>query len=303
MTRFLQACRGFCVGSLMILLTLLCAIVILLLSPLKLLGELGVGALRQPLRRLLNGIQSFWTWALGGIYRLLPRIDWQVQGLAPLRLDRWYFVIANHQSWVDILAIYHVLNFRVPVGKFFIKSQLLYVPIIGQAVYAIDFPFMKRYSKEQIARRPELRGKDLETTRKACAKYQHYPVSVINFLEGTRFTPAKHAASQSPYQHLLKPKSAGAAFVISALGQQMDRVLDMTLVYPGGTPTFWDFCCGRVRSIRVDIQLRDIPPHFCQRSYEDDPAFRQEFQAWINEIWRHKDETIKLLSSRRPSDA
>lgn len=296
-TRFIQAVRGTLLATLIISYTLLLAILLIVLSPLKLLC-LIVPALNTPLRITMNGIQEMWTFNNGYFYKLLlPKLNWHVQGMAELKRRQWYFVVANHQSWVDILAIYHVLNFRVPVGKFFIKNELLYVPLIGLAVYALDFPFMKRYSKEVLAKHPELRGKDLETTQKACAKYQNYPVTVINFLEGTRITPTKHQHSQSPYQHLLKPKSAGAAFVISALGDRMDCVLDMSIAYPQGIPSFWDFCCGRVQDICIDIKLRPIPEHFCQRSYENDAEFRQEFQAWVNAIWQDKDQTLSRLKT------
>jgi len=295
--RFLHVVRGVTLATLLIANTLFLAIILIVLSPLKLLSLL-MTPIAKPLRIFMNGIQELWTLINGYLFTLfLPNLTWNVKGLSELNRRQWYFVIANHQSWVDILAIYHVLNFRVPVGKFFIKNELLYVPLIGLAVYALDFPFMKRYSKETLVKHPELRGKDLTTTQKACAKYQHYPVAVINFLEGTRITPSKHKQTQSSYQHLLKPKSAGAAFVISALGDRMDCVLDMTIAYPQGIPSFWDFCCGRVQVIYIDIKLRPIPEHFCQSNYESDAEFRQEFQSWINAIWLEKDQTLSRLKT------
>lgn len=295
--RFMHAVRGITLATLLIAYTLFLAVILIALSPLKLLSRL-ITPIATPLRILMNGIQELWTLINGYLFRLfLPHLKWHMQGMAELKRRQWYFVIANHQSWVDILAIYHVLNFRVPVGKFFIKNELLYVPLIGLAVYALDFPFMKRYSKALLTKHPELRGKDLATTQKACAKYQYYPVTVINFLEGTRITLSKHSHTQSPYQHLLKPKSAGAAFVISALGDRMDCVLDMTIAYPQGIPSFWDFCCGHVQDIYIDIKLRPIPEHFCQRNYESDAEFRQEFQSWVNAIWLEKDQTLSRLKT------
>jgi 1-acyl-sn-glycerol-3-phosphate acyltransferase len=284
--RIWQAILGSTLAIVLFSFTLLLAVILILLSPLKLLSAF-FKPIEPPLRHVMNGIQEFWTLFNSWLFRaFLPKTRWHVKGMAELKRQKWYFVVANHQSWVDILAIYHVLNYRVPVGKFFIKNELFYVPFIGLAVYALDFPFMKRYSKEALAKRPELRGKDLATTRKACEKYQHYPVTVINFLEGTRFTASKHQQSQSPFQHLLKPKSAGAAFVISALGDRMDCLLDITLAYPQGIPSFWDFCCGRVQDIYIDIKLRPIPAHFCRKNYESDADYRQEFQSWVNAIWQ-----------------
>src|SRR5690606_33117909 len=136
---------------------------------------------------------------------------------AQLRSDGHYLVLANHQSWVDIPMLQAALNRRVPLLRFFLKSQLFWVPLLGLAWWALDFPFMKRYSREQLARRPELAGRDIEATRRACERFAHIPVSSMNFVEGTRFTPAKHAAQQSPFSHLLKPKAGGVAFVLDAM--------------------------------------------------------------------------------------
>lgn len=292
--------RGIIVGLLLVLAITLSAILILLASPLKFL-ESVFPRLSPLTRSILCGCQENWTSMNAALFRLLPPIHWDVRGRADLRTDTWYFVIANHQTWVDILASFHILNRRIPPLKYFLKQELLYVPVIGLAVYALDYPFMKRYSREYLARHPHLRGKDLETTRKACEKYQHYPVSVLNFLEGTRITPAKHEQTRSPYRHLLKPKSAGAAFVLNALGEKMESMLDLTIAYPQGVPSFWDLCCGRIRHIIIDIRVRPIPPEFCQGHYEDDAQFRDNFQSWIGSLWQDKDNTLsELLASRTP---
>lgn len=285
---------GVIMGLLIIASTVWSAALILLFSPLKLV-VMAIPALAPLLRQLMTFFQENWTANNARLYKLLPPLRWDVRGLGELRRDRWYFVVSNHQAWMDILASFHVLNRRIPPLKFFLKQELLYVPVVGLAVLALDYPFMKRHSAAQLARRPELRGQDLDTTRRACAKYSHYPVSVFNYLEGTRITPAKHAATRSRYRHLLPPKSAGAAFVLNALGNRMDCLLDLTVFYPQGAPSFWDFCCGRVRHIVIDIRLLPIPPHFCESSYESDPDFRHAFKDWIGKLWADKDNTLQRL--------
>ena len=285
---------GVIIGLLIVCAITLSAVLILLASPLKLLAKFWP-AFAAFTRAIMSGIQENWTSMNALIFKLLPPIHWDVRGNVKPRLDSWYFVIANHQTWVDILASFHVLNRRVPPLKYFLKQELFYVPIIGLAVYALDYPFMKRYSREFLAKHPHLRGKDLETTRKACEKYNHYPVSVLNFLEGTRRTPEKHEQSQSPYRHLLKPKSAGAAFVLSALGKRMDCLLDLTIAYPQGIPSFWDLCCGRVRHIVIDMETRPIPTEYCLGRYEDDAIFRDNFQLWIGSLWEEKDNKLEQI--------
>lgn len=231
---------------------------------------------------------SAWMW-------LTQRTDWRISGLDGLRYDEWYLVVANHQSWVDIFVLQHVFNKKIPFLKFFLKQELIWVPVIGLAWWALDFPFMKRYSKEQIARQPELRGKDLETTRKACERFKTTPVSVMNFLEGTRITPSKHQKQQSPYRHLLKPRAGGVGFVLGAMGDQIDTMLDVTIVYPHGIPDAWAFLRGELKEVEVIIQKRPIPAEFLNQDYQNNEPFRETFQAWVRELWLEKD---ALLNER-----
>ncbi|MCE6984794.1 acyltransferase, partial [Pseudomonas frederiksbergensis] len=79
------------------------------------------------------------------------------------------------------------------------------------------------------------------------AKFRGKPTAIFNFAEGTRFTQAKHRQQQSPFKHLLKPKAGGVAFVLAALGEQLDALLDVTIVYPGDkAPGFWDLLSGNL---------------------------------------------------------
>ncbi|MEP4465852.1 acyltransferase, partial [Marinobacter alexandrii] len=207
----------------------------------------------------------------------------------------WYFVTCNHQSWADIPAIQYVLNSRIPLLKFFLKKELIWVPFLGIAWWALDFPFMHRHSKEQIAKRPELKGKDVAATQAACEKFRYTPVTVFNFMEGTRFTPSKHQHQNSPYTYLLKPRAGGTAFVLQAMGEIIHTMLDVTIVYPDGKAGFWDYLCGRIRRIVIDVRTREIPPRFLGMDYENDREMRKDFQQWISEIWADKDARIEAL--------
>lgn len=226
---------------------------------------------------------------------LSGKAEIELRGMDGLHYHGWYLVSCNHQSWSDILILQRVFNRKIPMLKFFLKQELIWVPLMGPAWWALDFPFMKRYTKEYLAKHPEMKGKDLETTRKACEKFKEVPVSVMNFLEGTRFTKAKHDAQGSPYQHLLKPKSGGIAFVLSAMGGQLRSMLDVTIVYHDKTIGFWDLLCGRMRRLTVHIVERPIPESFGRGDYENDPAFRAEFQEWVNRLWQEKDDLITSI--------
>jgi len=250
---------------------------------------------RIALDPILNGIAANWISCNSGWMGLTQKTQWDVQGMADLHRKGWYLVNSNHQSWVDIFVLQHLLNRKIPMLKFLIKKELIYVPVMGLAWWALDFPFMRRYSKEYLAKHPEMRGRDLETTRKACAKFSLIPTSVMNFPEGTRFTKAKHARQQSPYRHLLRPKAGGVALTLNAMGEKFRSLLNVTIVYPDGAPGFWEFLCGRVRRIVVRMEQLPIPGNFIGADYENNAEFREAFQGWIQDIWQEKDRQIAAI--------
>lgn len=249
---------------------------------------LPVKAIRQACSRALVAIAESWIGVNNVLFEVFARVRWQVEGLDGLRRDGNYLVLCNHQSWVDIPVLQKVFNRRIPFLRFFLKQELIWVPLLGLAWWALDFPFMKRYSRQTLLRHPELQGKDREATRRACEKFRHMPVSVMNFAEGTRFTPAKHDAQHSPFRHLLRPKAGGVAFVLDAMGDALHAILDVTIVYPYGPCTIVDLIAGRVREVRVHVRERPIGRDLIG-SYDEDAAFRGRVKAWMNTLWHEKD--------------
>lgn len=252
-------------------------------------------AVRLLIDPLLVAIAEAWIAGNSGWMALTQRTGWDVEGIAGLDPHNWYLVNSNHQSWADIFVLQHLFNRRIPLLKFFIKDQLKWVPVMGLAWWALDFPFMRRHSEEYLKLHPEMRGKDQAATRRACEKFALIPTSVMNFLEGTRFTPAKHAKQQSPYRHLLKPKAGGIALALNAMGDKFRAILDATIVYPDGAPNFWDFLCGRLRRVIVRVQSLPVPEHLMQGDYAADAATREAFAVWVRQLWRDKDAQISLL--------
>lgn len=245
----------------------------------------------------LNWLASSWIAVNNVNLRLVSNTHWNVRGIEGLKLDEWYLVVANHQSWVDILVLQKIFHRQIPFLKFFLKKELIWVPVLGLAWWALDFPFMKRYSRAFLEKHPHLRGRDIEITRKACKKFETVPVSIMNFVEGTRFTREKHARQASPYQHLLRPKSGGIAFVLSAMGDQLNSIVDVTIFYPRGAGTFWDLICGCIPEIQVQVQLIPIGGEI-RGDYFNDLAFKQRFQAWINAFWADKDRQIDRMKQQ-----
>lgn len=285
-----ETLRGVMALLAMSLNTLVSASALLALAVIKLI--VPVNAVRRPVDRMLNAIAEFW---IHNNDRLLGDVRWDVRGVDGLSRRRWYLVEANHQSWADIFVLQKVLTGRIPMLKFFLKKELIWVPVIGLAWWALDFPFMKRHSSEFLRKHPERRGDDLAAIRRACEKFSLIPTSVMNFLEGTRFTPEKQAAEGSPYRHLLAPKAGGIALALNAMGERFHSLLDVTIYYPGGAPTFFGMLAGKMKEVVVAIRELPIPADLLGGNYASDPAFRERVQQWIAGLWREKDQQLEEL--------
>lgn len=248
---------------------------------------------RETVQLAIVEVARLW---IGGVLwwmKHMQSIKWDIDCPIELNREGWYLITANHQSWADIFVLFEVFHRKIPLLKFFIKKEMAKVPVVGQAWWALDFPFMQRHSRAYLEKHPEKAGQDLEATRKACEKFSRSPTSVMNFLEGTRFTQTKHKEQQSPYRHLLKPKAGGIAYTIQALGNRFAALSNVTIVYPNGAPSFWDLMCGRLREVVVRIENQPIPSHFATGDYQNDAQFRKEVQQWVGSLWRAKDEMIE----------
>lgn len=285
---------GIFTGLLVLINTLVCIVPLIIFALLKLF--IPIHRLREACFEAVRLIAATWISINILIFRYLTPTYWDIRGQQKLSRNESLLIISNHQSWVDIPALMVAVHGKAPFFTFFLKRELIWVPLLGLAWWALEYPFMRRHSKEQLEKNPKLRGEDLEITRKACDRLRGRPVSLVNYLEGTRFTPAKHQEQKSPYQYLLKPKSGGVAFTLSAMNDQLAYYLDVTLVYPGERPpTFWDLVSGKVGQVIIDIQKHPIPEAMTQGDYQQDPVFREAFQTWINQLWQRKDQRIALL--------
>ena len=238
---------------------------------------------------LMRHIHQAWVGNNKRWMDLLGKTRWHIKGLEGLDYEHSYLVLQ------------YVLNKRIRPLKFFLKQELIWVPVIGLAWWALGFPFMKRYSKAYLAKHPEKKGADLATTRRTCAKFKNQPVGIFNFVEGTRFTEAKHAEQQSPFRYLLKPKAGGIAFVLDAMGEQLKSIVNVTIHYPGGRPGYWDLLCGNVRDVVVVFEELEIPAEFIGKNYDQDPAYKLAFQSWINQLWEDKDQLLGELHRQYPA--
>ena len=255
---------------------------------------------RNKVRKVLAKLAEAWISINNAIFSMYRKPRWDIR--IPEDLDRkgCYLVSSNHQSWVDILVLQRCFNRRLPFFRFFIKSQLFWVPFLGVAWWALDMPFMRRHSREKLARQPGKKGRDLENARKACEKFRTIPVAMTNFPEGTRFTPDKRDKRNSPYRNLLQPRIGGLGQVFFALADELDALIDVTIIYPqirvsGEAPTFWQLLTGDIPEIIVRAEKREIPPELLGRNFRTDRGFRKELEIWIDQPSREKDAFITAI--------
>ena len=234
------------------------------------------------------------------IDKVLPNTQWDitVDEQLDLNMQGRYLMTCNHQSWVDTTVNQYFGLTRMPLTRFFTKWELIFIPFVGQAFKILGFPMMKRHSKEQIAKNPELKYRDMDEARKSCEQLLSQPFTLLNYLEGTRFTPEKQAKQQSPYQHLLKPKAGGLALALSILGDKIDALVDMTIVYPDGAPGYGEFWLGEVSRIAVNLRKIEVPAWVLEGNYDEDAAFREKFQIWVDGLWAEKDQLIGKMKAQ-----
>ena len=233
-------------------------------------------------------VNSIWVLKI-----LNPKI--QIKGFESLNKNEWYLTTSNHQSWADIFMVQMLTNRKIPMLKFFMKHVLIYVPVIGICWWALDMPFLKRYTKEQIKKNPKLKGRDFKEMRKSLNHYSLHPVSVFSYAEGTRFTHKKHAAQESPYNNLLKPKEGGMALALSVI-PSIKFLIDITIIYESPKRSFWDYLCGRLKNIKIFVKKIEIPKEFLNEKLAEDDRLRTNFKAWLNNIWKDKDDLISAES-------
>ena len=263
-------------------------------TPLYLMGLvrflLPIKQIRTRLGHLMDRIIDGWVFSNRFIVRCLHITHIEKPPLlAELDRNHWNVVVCNHQSWTDILVLQNTLLGHIPPLKFFTKKELIYVPLVGVAMWLLGFPYVRRYSRAQLEKNPSLHDHDRNATLQACQGFLERPTSVLNFLEGTRYSEEKKVGQRSPYANLLVPKTGGLGYVCDALDQQIDNIIDVTIVYPNGTPGFWEFLCGRCTRIC-----------FQARRYPTPPVDRDDRKAWADGLWREKDLEISRTFLHRP---
>lgn len=294
MSRILAAITLVLSIALTVLVTLCCSVPIILAGIIKLV--LPFPPVWRSVSAFCNFMMYCWCEGLAILLHLNPHLKWDVEGLEGLNKKNWYLLICNHHSWADIVVLCVLFRKHIPMNKYFLKQQLAWIPFIGLACWALDMPFMRRYSRSYLLKHPERRGKDVETTRRSCEKFRHHPTTIVNFVEGSRFTEEKRRQQHSPYKRLLPPKAAGIAMALNVLGKQFDKLLNVTLSYPeNNEKPFYDMLSGKLTRIVVRINLLPIDETL-HGDYVNDKNFKRGFQRWLNNLWSEKDAMLERMA-------
>lgn len=274
---------------------IICGVYIFILAPFRLL--LPLKPVQSVVQQLYRLTPYLWSSINRLVFWLCTRIEWDIQIPQSISKSQSYVLICNHQSWNDILINQKVFYRLLPPVVYFMKRELINIPILGWACWLLGFPFMRRYSKAYLAKYPEKRGTDIAETQKACARFKDFPATFVNYPEGTRFTQTKRQQQLSPFHSLLKPRAGGIALALQAMQGQIKHIVNVTIVYPDGVKGLWQFLGGAAKKISVHAELIPVTKNLIG-DYVNDEKFRMEFQQWLNSVWANKDKAIKQLMYR-----
>jgi 1-acyl-sn-glycerol-3-phosphate acyltransferase len=96
-----------------------------------------------------------------------------VEGTEHLSETEAQIIIANHQSWFDILAVFYVLPVEV---RFVAKKELFAIPFFGSVLHALGHVRLDRTNLKQA----------ITAYEKASSYIREQKLSVLVFAEGTR---------------------------------------------------------------------------------------------------------------------
>ena len=251
------------------------------------------GVPRRALTRQMDMAIDVWVSSNRLLIRALGLVDLAIEWPAePLSRSNWYVVVCNHQSWADILLLQGAFRSAIPPLKFFTKRELIWLPLAGPAMYVLGFPYVRRVDKTQLATNPALKNADRDSALAACSVFRNHPTAVLIFLEGTRFTDAKRIARNSRFNHLLNPRSGGLGYVLTGLREEVDRLIDVTIVYSGNPPTFWELLTGRCPSAKMIVRAIELEPALLD---EESRTQRRALQPFVERLWRAKDKKLGSL--------
>jgi len=247
---------------------LLLALIIRLLLPIDWIGFWTVRMIDSVYRMAVK-IDAWWFKYILGIQFVIEDED---NVLGRLSKTDSPLIISNHRSWFDVFILQTLISSQGPVLKFLIKTELLWVPVLGWICLALNFPRLKRKGDLSSRRR------DLQVARSASIQLGTTPGALILFPEGTRFTEPKRVHTRSCYRSLLNPKPGGFNVIYGALPEST-MVIDISIRYLPGEDNCWRCMSGLVDVVHLKVtgsHAADLGDHL----------------AWLDGCWSKKDQWL-----------
>ena len=213
-------------------------------------------------------------------------------GVDQLSPNKWYHIVSNHQSFMDILLI-QIFCYRNNLNnKFFMKQSLLFFPFIGISCWGLDFVFIKRFSRKDIKDSPDKVSKLHNYIAEKCKSYMSTPCAVVNFVEGTRAN--KQKMQHSKYKKLLAPQPMGLSLMINAI-PVAEEVIDFSINYSILEPSFLKILYQQPSKTTCSYRVVAVPDGL-SGNYRSDKSFRKRFNSWLQQFWLEKDNILDNLT-------
>ncbi len=274
--------RGVISLGLFVINTLTCCFMILGLALVSL-PFFFLPRVQKQIRGAMDGMVAIWV---AGNARLMNWFRWITleKEYSEKLNDRnhWWLIASNHQSWADIIILQIALHRIAPTIKFFTKRELIWLPVLGFVMWVLRFPYVHRRKSSGRGKKSKFYDKNRASLDRAAEQFSERPLTVLVFLEGTRFTKEKHQQQQSGYRHLLRPKVGGLIYALDALEPKINQVVSLTVVYDGTPPGFFDLMCGQCRKVRVYAEPAELTG-----------IKKTELRTRITHLWNKQDQLIQ----------
>ncbi|KAF9975099.1 hypothetical protein BGZ73_001360 [Actinomortierella ambigua] len=218
-------------------------------------------------------------------------------------------VFANHRSFVDFYMIHSVAARRGMLNymKYFAKDSLKYasehtmtvrlndIPFYGWGMWIMGMLFINRNWQQDQVKINRMFGRILDIQA---------PVWIASFLEGSRLTPAKLAASQKFMQsrglpvlsNVLMPRTKGfIACVQKFRGTHVKYVYDFTIAYHHRTKGFGvppDLV--RVHTAQLNPEYK-FHVHVRRFPLDDLPEDEDKLSEWVVQRYVEKDAFLESM--------
>lgn len=210
-------------------------------------------------RKLVHRFACFW-----GYHYLMTNPFWQCrfEGLEHIKKDATYVLVANHQSYWDIMVLYGLFRHF----KWVSKSSIMKIPFIGWNMRINQYVSVEREDRNSI--------KSMMT---ACRRWLQRGSSIMIFPEGTRSDTGEIGAFRDgPFKLAF---DAGVPVVPIVLDGTFD-------ILPKN---------GQHLNFRANVIVKVLPPELPQ-SYEAVRAMREEVRSKMVSVF----ESIRSPGLRLP---